>query len=364
MKKTILLVISLVLVSCLTAVTFDFDGVLRTRAAIYNDLADSTDGHIDNRLRLGMNSELAPNLKFRTQLQFGNVTWGDAATGGGMNSGVKISAYEFYLDYRMVCINANVRFGQQYWADPMSLINNGSFSGVMLFKDDLFGFKTEWGFIKGLEAGDFDDDDNYFLANLSTPNPVPWGVLASFYHKGSTNDDSYTVMPYVDLNFNPVQVKAAAFMGVHFNSPEPDRQGFGAAMKAKADLGAFKVGADILFATENGIDTLFPYYMNGLYIYGIGLYNDSVNRYWSTPYSYNTDTSFSAVGFISAPMMSRCNLFGAAGYLSDQGYEVNVGIDHDVIPKKMKIAGYAALGFHETTDSTNYVFGTTVVVPF
>ncbi|MDZ4121559.1 MAG: hypothetical protein U1C33_04020, partial [Candidatus Cloacimonadaceae bacterium] len=63
-------------------------------------------------------------------------------------------------------------------------------------------------------------------------------------------------------------------------------------------------------------------------------------------------------------VMAGCNLFGAAGYLSNQGYEVNVGIEHDVIPKKMKIAGYAAVGIHETTDVTNYVFGTSVVVPF
>jgi hypothetical protein len=215
-----------------------------------------------------------------------------------------------------------------------------------------------------LEVDDFNDDNNYILLNMSKSGKSPWGILASFYHLGNTNDDSYTVMPYLELKNDPVQVKVAAFMGSHLNSPEPNKMGFGGAIKAKANMGSFSVGANVLFVTENGIATLFPYYMNGLYIYGIGLYNDSVNRYWKTPYSNNTDTAFSAVGSISVPVMNRCNVFGAAGYLSEQGFEVNVGIEHDVIPKKMKVAGYAAIGVHETTDVTNYVFGTTVVVPF
>jgi hypothetical protein len=364
MKKIILLIFSLYLVSYSTAVTFAYDGVIRTRAAMYNDLAESSDDHIDSRLRLGINSELAPKLNFRTRLQFGNVIWGDAATGGSINSAVKISAYELYLDYRMDSIEANVRFGQQCWADPMALIIDGSFSGVMLTKDELLGFKTELGFIKSLEVESFVDDHNYFLLNMSSKGKSFWGLLTSFYHTGASNSDSFTLMPYVHLKAEPVQVKAAVFMGAHFDSPEEEKMGFGTAIKAKAGLGGFNLGADVLFATENGIATLFPYYMNGLYIYGIGLYNDSVNLYWNTPYSSNPKASFSAVGSISAPLGSGYNLFGAAGYLSDQGFEVNMGIEHDLIPKKAKIAGYAAAGFHEITETTNYVFGISIVVPF
>ncbi len=364
MKKTALLLIALVLVSYLSAVFFSFDGVHRTRAAMYNDAAESSGGHIDNRLRLGINSELAPKLNFRTRLQFGNVTWGDAASGGGINSAVIIKAYELYLDYRMDCIDGNIRFGQQYWADPMGLIIDGSFSGVMLTKDELLGFKTQLGFIKSLEVDSFDNDHNYFLLNMVTTGKSPWGVLASFYNMGTPKDDSYTVMPYLDLKADPVQVKAAAFMGAHVNRPEADKMGFGGAIKAKMDLGVFNLGANILYSTENGIATLFPYYMNGLYIYGIGLHHDSVNRYWNTPYSFKSDDSYSAVGSIGIPLMTGYNLFGAAGYLSDQGFEVNVGVERDVIPKKLKIVGYAAYGVHDSTDAKNYVIGSTVVVPF
>lgn len=364
MKKSLFIIITLVFVSYLTAITFDFDGVNRTRAAMYNDWFESTDGHIDNRLDLGMNAELAPGLNLRTQLRFGDVVWGDAPTGGSVISAVRIHAYELYLDYRMDCIDANIRFGQQYWADPMSLIIDDSFSGVMLTKDDFLGFKTELGFIKAFEFDDFGDDDNYFLLNMLSNGKLPFGLLASVYQMGSSNDDSYTIMPYVDLDMDPVQVKAAAFMGAHFYSPGDDEMGFGAAIKAKADMGVFNVGADILFATENGIATLSPYYMNGLYIYGYGLYNDSVSRYWNTPYSYNTDASLSAVGSIGMPIMKRCNLFGAAGFVSDEGFEINAGIEHDVIPEKMKIAAFAAFGFHDSPEINNYVFGTTVIVPF
>lgn len=364
MKFAILVLLSIIIVSNLAAITFDYDGVLRTRAAFYNKADESTGGHIDNRLRMGMNSELAPKLKFRTRLQFGNVKWGDAAQGGGINAGVNISAYELYLDYRMDEIAANVRVGQQYWVDPMSLIIDGSFSGVMLTIDDLIGFKTEMAVIKGLEAGNFDDDKNYYLLNMSTTDKLPWGILASVYQMGDTNDESCTFMPHVNLKNNLVQVKAAAYAVAHFNSPEDDKYGIGGAIKAKTDVGKLNLGANILFATENGLCTLFPYHMNGLYIYGIGLYNDSVNLYWKTPYSKNKDSAISAVGTISTPVMNNCKLFAAAGYLKDEGYEVNAGIEKDVIPKRLKIVGFSAAGKRETNKIYNFVAGTSAVVTF
>jgi len=364
MRKIVILIIPLILVNILTAVNIDIDGVLRTRAAVYNDLAESTDGHIDNRLRLGMSTELAPGLNFRTRLQFGNVTWGDAATGGSINSAVKISAYELYLEYLVYSIDARIRFGQQCWADPLGLIIDGSFSGIMLSTNELIGFKAELGFIKVLEVDDFDHDGNYFLANISSSFPIPWGILTSAYYQPSINNDSYTLMPYLDMSLAPLRVRAAAFMGAHINNPNPTDIGLGTAIKSTADLGAFKIGADILFATKNGIATLFPYYKNGLYIYGIGHYNDSVNLYWKTPYSDNTDNTISTVGSITVPVTRSSNVFCAAGYLSKQGYEVNVGFDHDLIPSKMKVAGYAAAGVNEDTDITNYVMGIAVVVPF
>lgn len=364
MKKVILALVPAILISCLTAVTFSYDGVIRTRAALYNDMNESTDGRIDNRLRLGMNSELAPKLNFRTRLQFGNVTWGDANAGGGINSAVRITAYELYLDYLIETINTNVRFGQQYWADPMGLIIDGSFSGLIITLNDLIGFKTELGLIKGLEAGNFDNDNIYFLLNMTTSGRTKLGLFGSVYHMGNTNDKSVTVMPHVDLKIDPVQIKATAFMGAHLNSTEEDQSSFGTAIKAKADLGLFSLGANVLVVTESGIATLFPYYLNGLYIYGYGLYHDGVNLYWNTPYSYNTDTAISAVGSISIPLNAKCNLFGAAGFLKNQGIEVNAGFEHEVVPKKMKIAGYAAVGRHEITEVTNFVVGTSVVVPF
>lgn len=364
MKITLLILVLFIVLSCLTAVTLNFDGVIRTRGAIYNDANDSTRGHIDNRLRLGINTEIAPDLKFQTRLQFGNVTWGDSNTGGGSNSAVKISGYELYLDYRIDNLAANVRFGQQHWADPMKLIIDGSFSGIMLTFEDIIGLKTEMGFIKGLEADSFDKENNYFLINLCKAGKDKFGLLGSLYHKGNTEDNSLTLMPYVDLNITPVQIKATAFLGAHHNSPEDDELGYGTAIKAKADLGVLNLGADVLYSSENGIATIFPYYMNGLYIYGIGLYNDSVKLYWDTPYSNKPDAALSAVGSISIPLMSNCNFFGAAGYLLDKGIEVNAGIARDVIPKKMKIVGYAAAGKHEVTKVTNYLAGTSVIVTF
>ena len=55
--------------------------------------------------------------------------------------------------------------------------------------------------------------------------------------------------------------------------------------------------------------------------------------------------------------------FGAAGYLLDQGFEVNGGIEYKVIPNLFHVAGYGAVGMHEN-DTTNFAFGTTINVPF
>lgn len=363
MKRTVLILIPLLLASMLMAWEFSYDGEFRTRAAIYNDWLERNDGHVDNKLDLGFNAQLHPNLKLRAQLRMGDQTWGN--WGGLIPASVGISAYELYADYRIDGCESNIRVGQQYWADPMSLILDDSFSGVTYTKDNLFGFKSEFGWAKVWEGGSFDDDNNYFLVNLKKNGQMPWGVFASYAQYGNVNYDSYTLMPYVSVQQDPITIDAAAFMGMHFyNNPNIDNElGFGAAVKANVGVGNLSVGGDLLFATENGIVTLSPYYQNGLFIYGLNIHNDALSLYWGTPYSGNNDTFLSIVGNVKAPLSEKMSAFGAAGYLLDQGFEVNGGIEYKVIPNLFHVAGYGAVGMHEN-DTTNFAFGTTINVPF
>jgi hypothetical protein len=382
MKKLTFILLALSLVALCAAIEFEFDGENRTRAAFYNDMSEDDGGHVDNQAYLGMNAHLHDNLMMRVNLQFGDVTWGDdeyypywdKSSWGGITSAVDIKAYELYVDYRIEAIQSNIRVGQQYWCDHMSLILDDSFSGVMLQMDDLGGFQTDLGWIKVNEYDPLEKDDyNYFLVNMQTAETIPMGVLASFAHDADMDYSTLTLMPNVSLQADPLSIDAAAFMGVHFFDEADNKVGLGAAVKANADLGGLNVGADLLFATENGIETLSPYYMNGLYIYGIGRHHDGVNLYWdwAGPYNFNADTFLSFVGQIGAPITEKIGFFGAAGYLLDEGFEINAGLEYDIIPDLMQLAGYAAMGWHEDFEygeksdgPTNYVLGTTLFIAF
>lgn len=361
MKKMILILIPLLLASMLAAWEFTYDGEFRTRAAIYNDWRERNDGHVDSRLDLGLNAQLHPNLKLRANLHMGDVVWGQG--GGLIPAAVGINAYEMYVDYTFQSRESSIRVGQQYWHDPMSLILDDSFSGVMFTHQDLAGFKSELAWVKALERGSFDDDNNYFLLNMKNNGELPWGFYASYAQWGVGNDDSFTLMPYVSMRQDAVSLDASAFVGLHFNSPEDDEMGFGAAVKADVNLGGLTVGGDILFATENGIVTLSPYYQNGLFIYGINAYNDALSIYWGNPYSGNNNTFLSLVAKAKAPLSNNLSAFGAAGYVLDHGFEVNGGVEYKLIPNVIHIIPYGAVGLHEN-DVKNFALGTTLSVPF
>jgi len=246
------------------------------------------------------------------------------------------------------------------------LILDDSYSGSLYTMDNLAGFQAEIGWVKALEVDDMDDDNNYLFFNLKHPYPMPWGMYAAWGHYGADNDgidDSFTIMPYAWLDMDPVQLDVTGFVGMHFNSPGDDNMGFGTAVKATADLGAFNVGGDMLFATENGVRTLSPHYQNGLYIYGNGQHHDGLNLYWNVPYDGNNDTFLSLVGSVHAPLNNRISAFANAGLVLDHGFEVNGGMELQLIPDLLHLAGYAAAGFGEQSGPKNYAIGTTIKIP-
>ncbi|MDZ4181789.1 MAG: hypothetical protein U1B83_02845 [Candidatus Cloacimonadaceae bacterium] len=366
MKKVIALIISVMLVGMVFAIEFEKDGEFRTRIAIYNDAAENDGGHVDNRFQLGLGADLGQGLNMYAKFEVGDMVWGNG--GGGISTtGINVETYELYIDYRLECIQANVKVGQQWWADHRGLILDDTFSGIMLTKDDLLGFKTELGWIKANERWTNNADDyNVFLINAQTESPMPLGAMLLYGRddNAATEMSNITFMPYATLAAGPVEVDLVGFVDYQiYPSPADDLLGLGAAVKATMNLGVAEVGADVLFATENGLTTISPYYQNGLYIYGYGHHHDGVNLYWGGNYTGNTDTFLAAVLSARMPFGEKLTAFGAFGILLDTGMEVNAGVEYSVIPDLMGVSAYGAYGMHDN-DTNNYLLGTSLKITF
>lgn len=367
MKRLILILVPLMVFGALSAVPFDLGGEMRVRAALYNDTSENDGGHIDNRLTMGFDSQFHKNLAFRFAVEIGNIGWGSPNGGAIGTNGVNIETSELYLDYLIDAIDAKLKVGQQYWADNMGLIMDDNFSGILLSKEDWMGIDTELAWMKADEGFDVVDDDyNIFMAHAAMKKSIPLGMYAFYGKHNGTDFGNITLMPYTSLDFAPIKLDVNAFLDMQMK-PGDDDMGMGAAMKAKIDLDAFEIGADLLLATENGLTTISSWYQNGLYIYGVGKHHDGVNRYWWTNngaiYQGNTDFLMSAVANIRMPIKQDVTAFAAFGLISDTGMEVNAGFEYELIPDLLHWMGYGAYGMHDN-DTNNYLLGTTMKVCF
>lgn len=369
MKKVISILIPMLLVGILGAVSFQYDGEFRARAAMYNNAVEDDGGHFDNRLQLGMQAELNPDLKLYAKFEVSEsalgIVWGNAGGAPGTR-GINVKTAEAYIDYRIEAIESNLRVGQMYWKDHRGLVLDDNFSGIFITKDDLFGFKAEFAWMKAMEGARIGNDDyNVLMANLMGESPYPYGLTLMYGdNDGATN---ITAMPYITLDFDPVNLDLVAFADYQITpGGADDVLGIGGAAKATADLGMFEIGGDLLFATGDGLTTLLPYYQNGLYIYGYGPHHDGVNLYWGDDYSTanaSDDAFISAVGNIKAPLNDKMKAFAAGGLVVDEGIEINAGLEYNLIPDLFDMALFGAYGRHEN-DTNNYMLGSTLKVNF
>lgn len=368
------MLIPMLFIVALGAIDWEYGGEFRTRAAMYSDHSDMDGGHIDNRLVFNLASKLHKQLEFVWQLEVGNIVWG--GPGGGLSTkGINIETEMLYTEY--TCPRDNkIRIGQQVWWDHRSLILCDTFSGVMLLMDDLAGFNAEFGYIKAIEQRfDKKDDYNVFFAQLKKEDPMLMGLFASYGKDQWTKNANFTIMPNVALAYDPIDLDLVAFVDYQSRPGIEDRIGFGAAAKATIGFGDFNVGADLLFANKEGLTTLSPYYMNGLYLHGYGAYHDGVGFGWWNGYAMgNNEGLLSAVGFVNMPVGEDMKVFGAAGYLTTIeseaiGIEVNAGLEKALIKDLMKLAVYGAGGlpgkyFGADRPDYIYVLGATVKVDF
>lgn len=369
MKKVLLLVFAFVIVSAIMAVDFDYSGEFRTRAAMYNDVIEHDGGHIDGRFQLRLDSTLHPDLKLGAMFEIGNITWGDSGGNvGGGDSNIKTN--ELYIDYMIQALNAKLRVGRQYWADPSSLILDDNFNGIMLSMDEIMIFKAELAFIKANELLlEKKDDYNIFMAKLALKTPIEAGAMAMYGKDNVSKDANFTLMPYIVVELDPITFKAALFADYQSAPNMEDRIGFGGSIKAGVSLGMISAGVDLLYVNEEGLTMLSPYYQNGLYILGYGPCHDGVSLYWEDQYGIGNDAGFiSLAGNAKISLTEQLSVMGAAGaLLTDEDYiagEVNAGIQYQVIPELFNISGYGALAVPEKGAEYNYLLGITGTVSF
>lgn len=366
MKKLILILIPLLLVSLLCAVEFEFDGEHRTRAALYNDPVNLNGGHIDSKLLLGMNSHITADLLLRVNLQLGDIVWGDADSGGGITSAIPVKAYELYIDYRMEEICTGIRVGQQYWADHRSIMIDDSFSGIMLSLDNMLGFKTDLGWLKQVEgaANENNDDTNSFLLSLATEKPLPWGLQSFFTLDNAEKSSIITLLPWLTADIKPLTLDLVGIYQYTDSEGKGDMD-LGAAARATVDLKPVTAGVDILyFGNEDGElnYSLSNYYQNELYIFGLGRHHDALGIYCGE--NDNTDMYLGTVGFANAQLSEKLKAFAAAGLVADTGFEVNGGLELGLIPETLLLSAYGAYGKRDTKSFGNYLFGTTLKATF
>ncbi len=369
MKKLILILIPLLLVIGLSAVEFEISGENRTRAALYNDYYENDGGHVDNRLNLGLDAEMHKNLKFRLAVEIGDTVWGNG--GGGISTGESIHVTEAYLEYLIDAIDAKVSFGQLYWADRMGLVMDDYFSGAMLNKTLANDINAEFIWMKVAEnrltANDdskaASDDSDVFVLHAMKDGDIPIGMYLMYGNYQAQDYQNITFMPYIGMEKDALNLDAAIF--VDFQMANDNELGLGGALKAKLDMTSFELGADLLVATEYGLTTISPWYQNGLYIYGIGQHHDGLDLYWGAPYDGNADLFASIVGNVKVPLQERLSVFGAAGFLTDLGLEVNAGLEVGLIRDLLNMQVYGAFGVRDYDDSTkNYAIGTSLKLEF
>ncbi len=346
MKKILLILLPLLAVSLLLAnhltptelksdLELTYGGEFRTRAIMLNDMAEDNGGWFDNRMRFDLAAKLADQLGVVWTTEVGNIVWGGAG-GGYSTSGVNLETRELYLDYQMNWMDMKVRMGQQYWYDHRSLVLDDYFSGITADMS-LAGITTEIGFIKGNEGANITptmDDSHVAFANFIFKAPVEWGLTTMFAQNHAANTADIFVIPYFVLKFEPVTLDLTAVIDDQMfkdAAGEDDSQmGIAFAAKADVDLGV-KLGADLLYVTEEGINTLSSYYENGMYLFGNKLPYDGVQI--SSGYNWG-QAYMSIVGKASYPMNEKMEVYGAVGMAAADdpiGMELNVGMNYKIL---------------------------------
>ncbi len=360
MKRTAFLLIMLLSIAFLPApflipgntqdgLEITYKGVYRTRAFLNNDFDEKDGGWIDNCLRFDLMGKLAKNLGVTWTTEIGNYVWGKK---GGFSDTLKVlmKTRELYLDYMFGPYDASLRVGQQFMSDHRSLILDEYLSGLIVnftYSDIPFqvGYSKLW---EGKE--DMKDDADLIFADVNFEVPVKWGLMGMF---GKWRDECVKdiwINPYFLLEISPVNLDLTAMINHqmfkdNLNNEESET-GIGLAAKASAEAG-IKLGADFLFVTEEGINSIAPFYENGLYIFGNKLPFEGINIGWGNTEPYNKQETFvSIAGTAAFELDDKISVFGGLGMIKRKepiGREFNLGMNYKIM-KNFSLCTVGAVG--------------------
>jgi len=372
MKKLIMILVPLMMLSTIWAIEFDWDGNFRTRAAMYNDEAEDNGGHIDSRLQLNMHGRFAPNWELVLGTEIGNTNWG--GFGGGVGTGgVNIETSELYLHHNWIAKGLEFKLGQQWYADHRSMVLDDFISGLYISKDDVAGMKAELAYFKANERNTMINDD-YHIVMFNLLMDENKAGLQTFYGNDlkANGMANFTIMPFYTVPVGSANLDVTAFVDYQV-VPGDDQLGFGAAVKADAELSDLDLGLDILYIGENGLTVLSPYYQNGLYLFGWGNWHDGTTI--DFPYPDGDQGLLSAVGQLKYPLNQKMAIFGNLGYVTTMadndpavGLEANAGLEICLVPEIAKMAVYGAFGnpgkWTDGDPNALYMLGSSIKVEF
>lgn len=245
---------------------FTYGGEFRTRAIMNNDLAENSGGWMDNRLRMDFYAKLGEKLGFGWSPEIGYNIFTGIGNGGG------IGTRELYMDYSMDMMETELRMGRQYWCDHRSLVLDDYVAGFVA-NMKLMGFDTDLGFLKIDEGATWKyNDTQAFFATVKGEAPINWGATVMYGQNHDAETADIWLLPYAALKAGPADVDILLAVDNHAfkdAAGEDDSvMGIGLAAKAGMDLGIAKVGADLLYVTEDGINSYSSFYDNGLVLFG------------------------------------------------------------------------------------------------
>lgn len=385
MKKLVFILLITSVALGLMAIEFEWDGEFRARGALYNYTNGTPGGHIDNRLQIGVRSEITEDLTLRAKLEFGktgswgNTIWGD--TGGYIGTqDVNIKTSEAYIDYQVNKIKTKFRIGQQYWADHRSLILDDTFSGITAWHELGEDMSVMLGYIKYHEGNTYNRYDDYqgFVFSFDTENPINSGVQGFFnwnrtrpvFNQDPVMLKDFILMPYASMKLDPVNLDGVLFFqrwewyDVIGDKVEAENA-IGAAFKADADIDALSLRADLILITDNNLVPLSEFYQNGLYIFGIGEHNENLGIWWRTS---GDDNYLAAALGAKYALFDGIKAFANGGMVLKTGLEVNGGAEFTLVPEYLNLAIYGAYGIVDKDafpgKKNAYALGSTLKMEF
>jgi len=290
---------------------------------------------------------------------------------------INVKTNEAYIEYRINTIKSNVRIGQQYWADHRGLVLDDTFSGITFFTEMPGGFTGMFGYGKYAEGNFWNryDDMQGFMFSLDTVTPMEAGLQGylSWTRINPVATDPkllkfISIQPYATIQLDPISIDGVLFVQSNdsYNPVNQKVEGdltFGAALKADIDIAALEVAGDVLYISENGLNTLSNYYQNGLYLFGMGEFHDWLGLWWGAS---GNDDYLGLTAQAKYEIKPGMKLFGAAGMVLNTGMEVNGGLEMCLVPDLLILAMYGAYGLldDDVNDKDSYALGSTIKLTF